>query len=359
MINPIDALESLPDALAMRSGHRVQAAHPHAQQCAEMSLAELARLTGELVIARDGRPRPASDGAIFGLGMTSDEFGVGLGQGLERLMIRQFDAGTEHRRFCATRTVPNFHPVELPSVDLAADLEELREGNELRHLPAFNVGPGESLRIRSFGSIVKIPRAVLVNDQWDTLAEAFSGLGGSASRIESQMVYGALEQTETLRDGEPVFSTDHGNRIEQPLSKGALSQAMAALRTMPITLGKKAQPANMTARHLIVSAASELEAHEILHNAGLEFVARELVAQSGVGIRVHATPHLPQGRWYLLPDPDLFPVTCILALNEGRQPITVGPSRRRELAGYDGIGMSFMADLGAGLVSRLAIRGGE
>ncbi|AHK80560.1 hypothetical protein M911_01585 [Ectothiorhodospira haloalkaliphila] len=357
MLDPIAALDALPDGLLKRSGINPTAAHPDSDACARMDLAELARLTGELVIARDGRPRPASDHAVMSMGMLSTDYLMGMSRALERLMVRQFDVGTEHRRFCARKNAPDFRPVELPTADLGDGLHEQAELSEVRH-DELRINRGEVLKLRSFGTALKVSRRVIVNDQWDTLAEAFSALGGSAGRLEGRMVYDALENTDTLADGEPVFHADHGNRVESALTKAGLSQAMAALRTMKINLGRKAEPANMTARHLVVSAASELEANELLHTAGLEYNGRQLVTETGAGVSVTATPHLPAGRWYLLPDPTVFPVVAVLSMNDRGWPITVGPTRLPSDR-FDGIALKFLADLGVGMVSRLAIRGGE
>jgi hypothetical protein len=356
-MTPATILEALPDAFAIKAGHRVTHAHPHAEQLAGMSLGEIARVAGECKAASEGYRQ--SSGAVLGLGMASQDFTLGMASALRNLMVRAYDTQADHRAVCAVREVPDFREQEYPTVDLAGDLSELFENGE-RHQQAFDIARGERLRLRSFGGVIRVPRQALIADNFDTMAQAFAGLGSGSARQEARMIFDSLENTAALVDGEPVFSTDHGNRIEQPLSKGALSQAMAALRTMPVKLGRRSEPANLRARHLLVSAASELEAFEILHEAGLEYRARQIVSDTGTGIEVTASPHLAPGSWYLLPDPATWPVLVRLTLRgtSDTRPGLVTPTRRG-LDNFDGLGFSYAADLGGGLVSRLAIKGGE
>ena len=354
-ITPESILEGLPDAFALKAGHRVTSPHPDAEQLASMTLAQMVKVTGECTAAQEGYRQ--SNGSVFSLGMNASAFTLGMAEALQNLMIRSYDTQADHRALCAVREVPDFREQEYPAVDLAGDMSELIDGSE--RTQSFNIGRGEKLKLRSFGGIIRVPRHVLVQDSFDTLAQAFQGLGSGSARQESKIIYSALEDAETLVDGEAVFHADHGNRVEAPLTKAGLAQGMAALRTMPVRLGHKAEPANLTARHLVVSAASELEAHEILHNAGLEYRARQLVTESGTGITVTATPHLAPGSWYLLPDPQTHPVLVRLALKGGNaRPGYVTPTRRG-LDDFDGIGFGYAADLGGGLVSRLAVKGGE
>lgn len=340
-MHPRDMLAALPDALSIRMGNPPAMPHPLADRVAEMSLADIARLAGEMT-AMERNHRPGNEQAVLGLGMTRSDFGSALGDAFMHLAKARYNKFDEHRKLCKTMEVASFNEIHFP--EIRADLA-LREINEMARYVAGSVDVADGMvskGLKTFGRILAISRETIINDELDVYSELFSSMGSSAARLENQMVFEALEANPTLQDGEPTFSETLGNDlVATALSVDALGQAMAALRKQPL---RRAEPANNKPRFLVVSADEEAAAMQAKQDLTLT-------------VDIVASPFIVPGRWYLMADPDIAPVVHRLRLKGASSPVLV--ERTKRTIEFDGVRLKARADLGAVVTGRVGIvRGG-
>ena len=143
-----------------------------------------------------------------------------------------------------------------------------------------------------------------------------------------------------LNDGEYFYSEGHANQLIVDLAQNPQSfgEAIKMLRTQTLPGGKVA---NNKARHFVVSASIEFLATKMLYESGNRDIA------------LYVLPGLPDGRWYLLADPQLSPSIARLQLRgQTRQVLLEQNSNRIE---YDGTLAKCRIDTGAALLSRVGI----
>ena len=334
--HPQDILAAGPDAIAAAFGSPNRNPHPLADELLAAPLSRMAFAAGLAV-----RPQQSheNDRSIMARGMASTDFATILAAASTTLANRRFTAQAEHRAFCAKIECRDFKPTHIASTEIDGELNAVGEGGEITQ-GAVVIGNGVIAQLRTYSRILRASRTLVINDQVGMLSEAVAQLGTAGARTEAREVYAALESNPALDDGELVFHLDHGNIVAAALDATSLGQGMAALRTMTLVGGNKA---DLSAAHLVVAADLELAARKLIHEAGLQ-------------ITVTATSHLPTGRWYLLPSPEAAPTVGVLKLKGSTQPILVEPWRD-EFA-FDGASMRARCDTGAALVARTMVRGG-
>lgn len=334
--HPADILAAGPDAIAAAFGIKNRNEHPLAADLATAPLSRLAFAAGLAV-----RPQQAheTDRQVMARGMRSSDFVTMLAATSMTLANRRFDAVAEHRAFCAQIECRDFKPTAISTTDVDGELQLVGEAGQIVQ-GAVVFGNGTEATLRTFARILRASRQLIVNDQAGILADAAAQLGTAGARTEAREVYAALESNPTLDDGELVFHADHGNLIASALDATTLGQAMAALRTMTLVGGNKA---DLTAAHLVVAADLELASRKLVHEAGLQ-------------ITVTASARLAPGRWYLLPSPEVAPAVGVLSLKGSAQAILVEPWQ--DDFDFDGATLRGRCDTGAVLVGRTLIRGG-
>lgn len=332
-----DVLHACADALAIRAGLTVRNPHPLAGDFLDRPLTAAA-----VAIATKNGTRTQSDhpAARAVAGFCSDDFQALLVKAYAPVLATRFAAAAQHRAFAARMEVRDFRPAQLPGqIDMGARLPETGEFVEL---PPFSVSTkdGGFATIRDHAAQLIVSREMIINDQAELVAAMVESAASTAARTEAALVYSALENTETLNDGELVFHADHGNVVAEALSAGSLGKGFAALREQHTVGGA---PADLPAAHLVVAA-------------DLEFAARKLIHESGIDLTVTGTAYLPTGRWYLLAHAELQPTICYLALRNSEGAVLEQPGTPFK---FDGSAMRCRITTGAALVSRIGIvRGG-
>lgn len=334
--NPRDLLAAGPDALLAAFGTPARNPHPLVSELSAAPLSRLAHAAGLTV--RPQQPHE-NDAAVMARGMNSRDFGALLASAATTLANRRFDTLAEHRTFCAVVEARDFRPTSFATTDVDGELPLAPEGAEIVSGRVV-VGGGTEAQLKTFATIQRASRSLIVNDQSAIFADAVAQLGTAGARTEAREVYAALEADLTLDDGELVFHADHGNVIASAFDAAALGHAMAALRNATLIGGNAA---DLPAAHLVVAADLELAARKVVHEAGLE-------------LSVTATARLPNGRWYLLPSPDVAPTIVVLQLRGTANSILIEPWQD-EFA-FDGAVLRARCDTGAALVARTLIRGG-
>ncbi|MDZ4397979.1 hypothetical protein [Hydrogenophaga sp.] len=337
LYQPKIVAEAAPDFYAMRTGTRRTSAHPLAEQ-----------LTGHQIGLAYGalhaRVMPHhNDQQIFALGIATTQFSRLLAESQMVPVQRAYEAQAAHLRFTSSISVDNYMPTDLLGpMDPVIELEPV---NELAQISSFlGVKTGTSIKgakLERFARLVGFSEQAIVNDSLDDVSRFIRDLGVSAARKECKMVCEALESNPTDEDAVPLFDSALLNVLAEPLTAPHLGTALSYLRKQRLPNGGLS---DLAARHLIVAADLEMTARDIVSNAGLE-------------IEIQPQAHLPDGRWYVLANPEVQPVVGVLRLRGTENPVRVDQTKRP--INYDGAWVRVRADLGAVLVSSVGIvRGG-
>ena len=334
--NPKEILAAASDAIALRAGATLKQPHPLASH---LTLGQIAYAAGLGVRAKQDWE---SDIVVMGRGMGAADFSRILAEGVAQVTLKTYSSQAEHLRFCAVQSVQDFQPAELPALDTDISLEPMGENAEITQGYAFLTAGAAQVRLNTFGRAIGVSRSAIINDQTDAIGKIFASLGLSAARLEARLVAAALESNPVLDDGAVVFHASHQNIVTSNLTGPNLGLAMALLRTQTTAAGNRA---DLAAKHLIVSPENE-------------FLARQIILESGIDVQVSTLAYLPSGRWNLTADPAISPTIGVLRLLGAKTPLRVEQKRRPfEL---DGAAVKVVADLGACLLSRTGIvRGGD
>ena len=121
-----------------------------------------------------------------------------------------------------------------------------------------------------------------------------------------------------MRDGKALFHVDHANLAAAgtALSIASLSVARQSLRTKTGLDGKT--PANVTPRFLVVGAALETAAEQLL--AGLSATKSDDVNPFAGKLQLVVDARIPGNQWYVIADPNLSPVFELLFLSASPGP---------------------------------------
>ncbi|HRQ59634.1 MAG TPA: hypothetical protein PLN31_19630 [Azoarcus taiwanensis] len=338
---------ALPDALAIRAGLNPPMPHPLAEPLSEAPLSVFAKAAGALIAESNPHRRPADPRAYIAMGYNSSDFQLVLSDALRRLVVIRYQQESEHRGLCKDIPVQNFKPVNLPSIDVNLDLDELNEGAEYRSGAILLERAGETAQLHTLARDVRITRHAIQNDDLGIIEAIFTGFGAAASRAEAQALYGLLEANGDLADEAPVFDAVFGNVTAEAFGETGVGEAIELLRKQESEGGNVI---NARARHLVVAADLELAAHKLVRDCGLR-------------LDVIATPWLPDGRYYVKADAEMFPVLGRLYLgrdNRDKTSVIVGAVRRQAGgAEFDGIRLGVRADQAVTLMGRVGIvRGG-
>lgn len=337
--NDHEIMAAAPDYVATAAGVRVDRPHPLAEALS------LPKIATACALAAMPRRHIETDTSIMSRGIGTSDFSRVLAQGVGALAVQTYDAQAEHLAFTVPMDVQDFKPVTIPAVDACGvELELLGQNAEIARGAAFlAAGAGAPVQITTFARVVGISRQAIVNDDLGAFASFVAGLGGSAARLEAQLLASALEANPLMDDGAVAFDAVHLNTEPEALSGPALGRAMAMLRNQRTAAG---QLAGLRAKHLVVSS-------------GDEFVACVLVKESGLDttVTVSVLANLPAGRWFLLADPTACPVVATLRLAGVTKKVVV--EQRKPPTTSDGAFVKVRADLGACLLRRTGIvRGG-
>lgn len=158
--------------------------------------------------------------------------------------------------------VQDFKQNSLVQLSEAPDLEAVPEGGEYKH-GSFG-DQAEKFSILTYGKLFKITRQALINDDLQAFTRLPQAFGQSARRKECDLVYSVLTGNPNLADGVALFHTDHGNVVTgaSTFNLAALASGRLKMRLQKGPAGL--QPLNLIPRFLIVPAALETTAEQLI-----------------------------------------------------------------------------------------------
>ena len=334
--NSKEVMSAAGDALALQMGAAPATPHPLASQ---LGLRQIAYAAGDIMRKRQAFE---NDLSVMGRGMGTTDFSKALAQGVSAVAVAAYGAQAEHNNFVAQLGVNNFKPVELPAMGGDLDLEILAENAEIRQGFALLEAGAQQVSLTTYAKILAVSRQAIINDSFNAIRQIFQGLGTSAARLEGRLVAAALESDKLMDDGAAVFHADYANIVTGDLSGATLGQAVALLRTQKTTAGQRA---DLAAKHLVLSP-------------DMEYLARTLLRDAALDLKISVLANLPNNRFYVLADQATCPTVATLRLADSRTPVRV--EQNRLPANVDGTAVRVVADLGACMLRRVGIvRGGS
>lgn len=125
----------------------------------------------------------------------------------------------------------------------------------------------EKYKLKSYGKIIGLTRQVIINDDLGAFTRIPEMFGRSAADLESEIVYGILNDNAALSDSIALFHASHSNLgTGARVTTTALSEAREAMRLQKGLSAEslEAMFINIMAKYLIVAPEYETEAEQIL-----------------------------------------------------------------------------------------------
>lgn len=259
-------LHDAQDAILMRNGIKPKQATKGAEDLAKYSVLGLAEkflsLNGVSVSMMDRNQILSKALEIKGLHSTGD-FSHLLGNtaGKSLRMAYEEEVGS-HEVWTGETEVQDFKQNSLIQLSEAPDLDLVLEGGEYKHGSLGDAA--ETFQIAKYGKMFSITREALINDDLSALTRLPMAFGKSAKRKETDLVYGVLVNNPSLADGVALFHADHGNVVTGASGLDVGSLASARLKMRKQTGVSSDAPINVVPRFLIVPAALETTAEQLL-----------------------------------------------------------------------------------------------
>ena len=308
--------------LAARMGLPSEAATVEARRFHEFEhygFSEIAR-----AFMRDaGIGAPADSRELFNRALSTTDFPKLLSDVVNKTLEHayRYAPGT-FTVWTARDTAPNFRPVHIARIAPPSELPELGESGVYEYL---DMEEGEELaQVRTFGGLLALTRQALINDDLGALRKIGRALGMAAKMHQNRRVYKQLLGNPTLSDGTDVFHGDRGNLLTgaaSALGRDSLALAVKTLRMMADGAGN---PLSVEPRYLLVPPSLEITAHELCFSESIPGQANSAVPnlfkKLGLVPQVESLLESPAlsgssaTAWYLMPDPNLWPVFSTITL---------------------------------------------
>ena len=214
------------------------------------------------------------------------------------------------------RPMKDFRPMNVLGVDAVAELHETTEHGEVKTITLAETG--ESVRLATYTGKIALTRAALINDDIGAFADMSLIAGRLAAEKEARLLSQALIGAPKMRDGKALFHADHANLAAagSDLSVESLSAARQSLRTKTGLDGQT--PANVTPKFLVVGAALETAAEQLL--ATLAATKSDDVNPFAGKLQLVVDARIPGTQWYVIADPATAPVFEFLFLSSAPGP---------------------------------------
>lgn len=219
------------------------------------------------------------------------------------------------------RDVDNLNNVNTVAFGEQALLDKVPEGGEINY--GSTVDGKETYVMATYAKMFAVTRNLLINDQLSALDRIVSDMGRAAKQTAANAAVALLTANSgdgvDLSDGSPIYSTARGNKAGSgaAISISTLSAAREALRTMKGLNG--VEPIAVAPRYLLVGAAKETEAEQILHELSAVQVSEVNPFAGALALLVE--PRLIGNSWRLFPDAGTLPMFEVAYLAGNRAPI--------------------------------------
>jgi hypothetical protein len=337
-----DRVRTLGAALASRAGC-TSSIPEAARQYARLSMVDMARICLE---ARGKSTRLMSGAEIIRAAHTTSDFPALLGEAGNRVLLDGYNAYAGGvKQISRKSSARDFRAKSLLRLGEFPALLKVAEHGEVKSGTIAEAK--ESYSLATFARIFALTRQAIINDDMGAF-EMVRLYGRAAAELEAAQLVGLLTSNPAMGDGQPLFSTAHGNLAAAggAISIPTLGEALRAMRTQK-GLDKKT-PINVIPRFLVVPAALEVVALQVTAEINATqasdvnpFTGR-LVPIVDPRLDLHSAT-----AWYVAADPALAPALEHSYL-EGEE----GPALT-EQQGFEVMGTQWRVhmDFGCGVVS--------
>jgi ATP-dependent protease ClpP protease subunit len=281
---------------------------------------------------------------------TTSDFPVLFEQAVHRTLQAAYATTPDTwSRFCGTGTVTDFRAHSRYLRGSFGALDNVNEAGEFKNKPIPDLAK-EVIKATTKGNMINLSRQAIVNDDM----EVFSGLAvdlGRAAKLTIEIdVYALLNSNPNMNDGNPLFSSAHGNLAPAGAAPGvapfdAIRVAMAqqkdvsgnefldirpSILLLPIALGGAARVVNGS--QYDPDAVNKLQRPNIVNGMFSDIVD---------------TPRLTGTAYYAFADPNVAPALEVVFLNGVTEPFTDSQDGWR----VDGVEWKVRHDYGVGAVN--------
>jgi hypothetical protein len=291
-----------------------------------MTLAELARQSLSIRNASMPSDRREMIGHAFtqsaGAHSTSD-FAEVLSNVAGKAALRGWSEAEEtFERWTRAGTLADFRASKRVGLGLIDSLPEVPEGGEYKHGTVSD--RGENITLATYGSLLKITRQAIINDDLSLFTSVPVRMGRAAKRTIGNLVYAILTNNPNMSDGTALFHADHNNLAATAAAPSvtSLAAARAAMRIQKEAAGGAVL--NITPAYFIVPAALETTAMQLMASI-VDPTANKGHAMNPVSgmAEVVADGRLDADSataWYLAANPDAFDTIEVAYLDGVQEP---------------------------------------
>lgn len=337
------------DVLLIRGGIRVAEPHPAARDLRRMSVVEIA---ARLMSMTGQSTRDMNPGQIIKAGLSTSDFPNLLANVAGKaLRVGYQNAPATFTGWTGEREVPDYKPATLVNLSEAPGLLKVPELGEYKF--GAMTDSATTFQASKFGRVLLISREAMLNDDLGAFTSLPQAWGNAARRLEADQVYGVLQSSANLPDGNPLFHASRGNLAAAGAapSIASIGLARAAMRQQKNIGGLEyldPQP-----RFLIVPVALETACEQLLaslkdpatSSGGVNAPTPEWIR----GLQLVADPRLDAVSpiiWYLAANPQQIE-TIVRAYITGEDRPHIEEDREFQ---RDALSMKARLDLAVGVI---------
>lgn len=223
----------------------------------------LMNMAAEVIHAGGGSTRGMTPMEIAAKAMHStDDFPAILADVANKTLRSGYEAAPRtFTAFCRQSSASDFKFINRAQLGEAPELEKVNEAGE------FNYGSmgedNQRYKLETYGKIIALTRQTIINDDLDAFSRVPAAFGASAAELESNVVWGLITDNVKMADNVTLFHASHNNLgTAGALTVDNLSAGRKSLRRQKGINSKR--PLNLTAEFLIVPAALETKAQQIV-----------------------------------------------------------------------------------------------
>lgn len=248
---------AMSDAILLRGGLHVTSAAEGSQQFRSMRLRDM--MIDQLEREGKANARYMDDqdlirAALTGTGAFPNVLAATVNKAAATAYVA---APTTFETFTSEGSMSDFKATKSVRISEAGELIEIPENGEFKHDELTDAGVEKTLA--TFGRSFSLTRQAIINDDLGMLTKIPQSYAAAARRGLNRLVYQMLSNDKN-------YSTAKGNKAETgaALSVATLSEGRKAMRTQKNIRNKEIL--NIAPKFLIVPAALETQAYQLLHS---------------------------------------------------------------------------------------------
>lgn len=265
-----------------------------------------------------------AEGDLMERALTTSDLPAVLGDVVNKVLLNAYSvAPGTFQAWTAKGFTNDFRTLTVTRACPPSELFEVTEDDEYKALKI--VDGQETAKLSTYGGILGISRQALVNDDSSALSNIGKMLGVTTKLTQNRKVYSVLMSNPSLSDGKAIFHVDRGNLLSGAGSALSRDSLATALKTMRCFTDDAGNPLSVEPKYLIVPPSLEITANELCFSDSIPGQSNPAVPNlfKKLGLVPIVEPLLEapsitgysSTAWYLLPDPELWPVVMTLALS--------------------------------------------